>query len=162
MNYLLVPTSSLSLGDDISYSLGEMDIFINLIRENLGVEKYLILKKYNNDLYEIVNRYYFLMESYYRSNLYQYGNLYEKNLIITIFNHIATISYLSLDKMDYNYDLMSEVCNKIMNNYTDFLMVCEIEKINCCDVINDETLLKEYRLCGYYIYDEIKRKKKLR
>ena len=130
---------------DMIYFLAEFDNFINLIRDNCNIEDYIIIYKYNKELYEIVGRFYKLMNDLEKMNIFIYGGLKEKLSLKGIISHLGTLLYLSLDKFDYQYDLLNDTFNDIINNIFDYFIVCDDIKIfqGLMPIDNNETL-REY------------------
>ena len=130
---------------DMQYFLGEFDVFINLIRDNCNLEDYKIIYKYNKDLYEITGRLYKIMHDFEKMDIFIYGSLKDKLSINGIISHLGTLLYLSLDKFNYQYDLLNDTSDDIINNIIDFYMVCDNIKIfQDLIPIDDNETLREY------------------
>ena len=168
LRYLLLPFNYNHCDKEYNLGnfLGEFDVFINLIKDNCNKEDYINLYKYNKDLYEIVGRFYKIRNELEEMNLFIYSGLKEKVLLNSVISHLSTLLYLSIDNFDYNYDLLNETFNDILNNIFEFLMICDENKIfqNMISPYEDE-IIREYNFClellknKYKEIVEVKRRK---
>ena len=143
--------------------LSEFDIFINLIRDNCNIEDYQVLYQYNQDLYEIISRFYTIMQDLEETNMFLYGNLKDRMLLNGIVSHLATLLYLSLDQYDYQYDLLGDTFEEIRNVIIDFMMICdEIKIFQDVMPIDDKEILREYEYALSLLKNNYKEKNKRR
>ena len=147
---------------NITNFLNEFDIFINLIKDNCNTEDYKTLKKYNTNLYEISGHYYEIMNKIEKTYLFRYSGIKEKMQLNGVITHLATLVYFSLDKYNYQYDLLDETLNEIFNNIIDFFVICDRFLIFQDILPSDEQeTLREYKYCVELLDKQFGKRKKL-
>ncbi len=150
LKYLLLPFNYNYCDKEynLEYFLGEFDVFINLIIDNCNMEDYINLCKYNNELYEIIGRFYKIKNDLFETNLFIYSSIKEKMILNGMLSHLTTLLYLSINDFDYNYDLLNETFNDILNNIFDLFIVCDDNKLFQDIIPSDENeIIREYEFC---------------
>lgn len=157
LRYLLLPFNYNKCDKDYNLKnyLSEFDIFINLIKDNCNMSDYILISKYNKELYEIVIRFKKISQEIEHMNIFIYAGLKEKMVLNGMISHISTLLYLFIDKFDYNYDLLNAISNDILNNFINLLIICDENKIFQNLAPTDENeILREYDYCYKIMMDK--------
>ena len=160
LKYVLEPFNQNKCDKDynIVLFLSEFEIFIELIYERLNKKDLAILSKYNNELVEIVKNYGEIQ------NLYKQV-VYHDVILSSMVSHFTSILYFKLDDYDYNYNILKELFQRLIDNYQNFIDYCcslgiqkNYNSFNT-DMFNIEL---EYKISNdmlEYVYDSLKEEK---
>ncbi len=133
---------------NIDRFLNELDIFINLLRDNCNVQDYQILDKYNHHLYEILMHFIPLIDSLEESVFFLASGRMDQILLTSTLSHLATLLYLKLDEFEYQYDLLDKTWKDILNNIFDYFNSCYNYGVFQEFIPSDQDeIIKEYELC---------------
>lgn len=160
LRFLLLPFNLNKCLDErlLSSYLSSFDIFLNKI-VLINIEDLIILKKYNEELFEIGVRLKYLVKKYTDNELLNNLSTLDNMIIDTTLTHLGTTCYLDISRYNYDYDLIIQVFDKIMNEYTDFAYICSINGIykDITDFNpNSDNIIKEYLLCKNMLEYEYK------
>ena len=160
LRYLLVPSNYNHCEKEYNLCqfLAEFDIFVNLILENISENDLVLLKKYNNELYEIIIRYKAIIEKYRGNGSLDNVGITNAMIIDNTLTHLATILYFYSSEFQYKYDLLTSLFEKIINDLPGYLYQCYtygIYQDRFGMIFNPENVLNEYVLCKKLLEDEI-------
>lgn len=151
LKYLLLPYKMNNFSkEDMMKNLMEFDIMINNIVLELNDMELLIIKKYNEELYNVIMIYKNICNKYQEKCTIDNSSIVDNIIIDTTLSHLVTMFYLCLNMYDYQYDLLEKAFDSIINNYQEYLYRCRVydifsDKINL--VFNPTNIYNEYAIC---------------
>ena len=164
LKHLLMPSSlnrpsSEDLDDTVCY-LAEFDIMINNILTEFQKRDYLLLKKYNNELFNIVIEYKKIINEYQSIEVTDTRYVIDDMIIDITFTHLATMLYFMIDECHHDYSLFGKVAHRIIENFQEFLFQCRIYHIfedTTQMVFNPTNVYNEFAICKDMLEKEFKK-----
>ena len=126
------------------------DLLWKLILDNCNVRNLEAINDYNPHLLEIVNVYTKCLDEYKHSELFNNSNTLTHLMMDMTLTHMATIFYLTIDKYDYNYEILYETYLRIYNNFYDYLIACkniDFDKHSFSLDEEYEEIISDYKFC---------------
>ena len=102
---------------NLTMFLSEFELLLDLISKKLNKKELVVLDKYNHELTEIIKKYREVKAIYKQI-------VYNDVMLDSMISHFATMLYFKLDEYDYDYNLIMEVFERIVNKYQEFIDYC--------------------------------------
>ena len=130
--------------------LANFDMFFTLVINNCTEKDIAIIDEYNDVLSNVIRQYKRCMEEYTNSTLFKKSSTTAKIIMYYVLSHMATIFYLTINRYDFEYDILYNAFQNIINNYSGFLCQCIEENLKshfetCGEDFND--IMSDYRFC---------------
>lgn len=158
------PESEITKDAEIVKHLSEMDIMLNNMSLELNDNDFKLLKKYNEELFNILLCYKSIIKQYENIDVENTNFISDGIIINSTLSHLATMLYFCLEKYDYQYDLLEKVFKNIMNNYQEYLFDCRNYGIytDSVDLVfNPQNVYNEYVICKDMLDKEHESSKRL-
>jgi len=158
LKHLLVPCSlnkcnplnEVTKDDELVKYLAEMDIMLNNMAVELNEDDLKLLKKYNEELFNVLICYKDILRKYENIDVEKTNFISDAIIINSTLSHLASMLYFCLDMYEYRYDLMDKVFERIINNYQEYLFDCRnydiyTDRTNL--IFDPSNIYNEYVIC---------------